>query len=487
MAAGQVTYKFVDDVPAAPSSYKFVDELKVEASKTLPANAGLANFAANIAGLPADTVQSGINLIRAAQGGMAGLAQKAGVPGATDWMPPLLQGSPGTSEWIKGQLRGTEQPGLSPDNPSNSPMGRAQFDLMSRGGFLPGGALPAVGSVVAERTLGPEWAGVGAMTPQAAITGYNAMRAPSLARQESQNAVRDKTFEEGRQEGLVAPPSAAGGGFFSNILESFGGKAATNQKANKINQEALTAIARREAGLPENAAISVEALEARRNVLAQPYREVAALSKEASSALSKLREVRNEATQYFREYDVSQRVAALKKAQKLQQESLALEKFLENEAMRSSRPNLIPELRSARTAIAKTYDIERALNIGTGDVSAPVLGRMMDKGKMLTGGLATAGRFQQAFPQVMREGAVVPSPDVSATNMMAAGALGYGGFQAAGWPGLLAAGIPFARGGARAAMLSGPAQNSLVADYGPAMRPAPSPQLLYQLGILQQP
>jgi hypothetical protein len=324
------------------------------------------------------------------------------------------------------------------------------------------------------------------MAPQAAITGYNALRAPSLARQESLNAVRDKTFEEGRKEGLVAPPSAVGGGTASNILESFGGKAATGQKASKINQDAVTAVARREAGLPANSAISVEALEARRNVLAEPYREVAALSKEAASALSKLREVRNEATQYFREYDSTQRVAALKRAQKLQGESVALEKFLENEAMRGNKPNLIPELRSARTAIAKTYDVERALNLGTGDVSPAVLGRMLDKGKMLTGGLATIGRFQQAFPQFMREGERVPSPDVSATNLMAAGALGYGGYQAAGMPGILAAGVPFLRGGVRSALLSGPVQNTLMPNYAPVAT-APAPQLLYQLGILQQP
>lgn len=458
------------------------DIAKLDAPKTqtMPANAGLANLAASVAGLPANTVESGINLIRAAQGGIAGAL------GQPDWMPPLLSGSPGTSEWIKEQLRKTGQPGLSPDNPSQSPMGRAQFDLMSRGGAIPGGALPAVGSMVAEKIGGPEWAGVGALLPQAGITAYNAARAPSLARQEAQNAVRDKTFEQGRQEGLVAPPSAAGGGFFSNILESFGGKAATGQKANKINQEKVTDIARREAGLPKNSAISVEALEARRKVLAEPYREVAALSKDASDALTKLREVRNEATQYFREYDSTQRVASLKRANKLKGEATALEKFLENEAMRSGRPNLIPELRAARTAIAKTHDVERALNVGTGDISAVVLGRLVDKGKPISGGLDVVGKFQQRFPGVMREGEKVSSPDVSATNMMAATALGYGGFQAAGWPGALAAGIPFLRGGARAALLSKPTQNALIRDYN-KMRTAPTPQLLYQLGILSQP
>jgi hypothetical protein len=465
-------------VPDSPKPWeKFVQP---EKSKTLPANAGLANFAANIAGLPADTVQSGINLIRATQGAAAGAM------GLTDWMPPLLKGSPGTSEWIKAQLRGTEQPGLSPDNPSSSPMGRAQFDLMSRGGFLPGGALPAVGSVVAERTLGPEWAGVGAMAPQAAITGYNALRAPSLARQESQNAVRDTTFSEGRDAGYVVPPSAAGGGAISNVIESFGGKAAMGQKAAIKNQQVTNNLARKALGLSDDAPLSLQTIEAQRNKFAAPYREIAALDKNAASALEKLKEVRHEANSYFRHYDVSADPKSLAQAKQLSGEATMLEKSIEAMAIKAGKPQLVNELRDARTQIAKSYDVERALNVATGDVSAPVLGRMVDKGKALTGGLATAGRFQQAFPQFMREGERVPSPDVSATNLMAAGALGYGGYQAAGMPGLLAAGLPFARGGARSALLSGPVQNALRPDYSP-LRPAPSPQLLYQLGILNQP
>lgn len=466
---------------SVPDSSKPWENFTEEKSKTLPANAGLANFAASVAGLPADTGQNAINLIRAIQG------TAAGAMGLTDWMPPLLKGSPGTSEWIKEQLRKTEQPGLSPDNPSKSPMGQAQFDLVARGGFVPGGAIPAIGSMVAEKQLGPEWAGVGAMVPQAGITAYNAARAPSLAAQESQNAVRDQTFRAGREAGYAVPPSAVGGGPVSSVVESFGGKAATGQKFAINNQQTTNALARKEAGLPDNAAISVDALEARKNVLSAPYRDVAALSKEASDSLSKLREARSSATQYYREFDATQRVASLKRAQKFRNDALNLEMKLEQIAVQHNMPDLIPELRAARTAIAKVHDVERALNVGTGDVSAPILGRMVDKGRPVSGGLEVAGRFQQAFPHYMREGEKVPSPDVSATNLMASGMLGYGGFQTMGEMGLLAAALPFLRGGARSALTTSPVQNAITPSYGPALNTAPAPQLLYQLGILQQP
>jgi hypothetical protein len=451
-----------------------------KAQRPLPANAGLANFAASVAGIPVNAVENALNLGRAAQGAVAGAM------GKTEWMPPLLSGSVGGSEWIKEQLRKTGEPGLSPDDPSQTKMGKAQFDLMSRGGFVPGGFLPAAGSMVAEKVGGPEWAGVGAMTPQAAMTAYNAARAPSLARQESQNAVRDKTFREGREEGYVVPPSAAGGGMVSNTLESFGGKAAMGQKAAIKNQQVTNAIARREAGLPENAAISVDALKARREVLAAPYRELRKISPNVSSTLDDLQDTRAESTGYWQEYARQGTMASLREARKLDTKAATLEGQLEQAAISAGNPDLVRELRSARVAIAKTHDVERALNLGTGDVSAPILGQMYDKGKPFTGGMATAGRFQQAFPHFMREGEKVPSPDVSATNLMASGMLGYGGFQTMGLPGLAMAAIPFARGGARAGLLSGPAQNALIPNYAP-VQTTPDVQLLMQLGLLPPP
>lgn len=477
---GQVEFPDgMSDDQIAAAIKKNVAPAQTKPTMTLPANAGLANFGASVLGLPMDTVQNAYNLFKAG----IGVAQNK-LTGAEPL--PLTTGLPGTSESIRNALRATGEPGLSPDNPApNSALGRLQFDLTSRGGFIPGGALPAVGSMVAEKTLGPEYAGVGSLLPQAAITAYNAVRAPGLARKESENAVRDQTFSEGREAGYVVPPSAAGGGTLSNIVESFGGKAATGQKAVAENQKVTDALARKEAGLPEHAAISVDALKARRNVLAEPYREVAAINKSAADMLEKLKEMRNESTQYFREYDASQRVAALKKAQKLQGEANGIETQLEEIAKQANRPDLIADLRAARRDIAKTHDIERALNVATGSVSAPVLGRLVDKGRPVSGGLEVAGKFQQAFPHFMREAEKVGSPDVSATNVMAAGALGYGGYQALGLPGLLAAGVPFLRGGARTALLSSPAQNALLADYS-GMRTAPTPQLLYQLGILAQ-
>lgn len=452
-------------------------------SSTLPANAGLSNLVASAAGLPMDAVTSAYNLFKAGIGTAQNKLFGTELPELTN--PEAVRG---TSASLRNALRATGIPGLSPDNPNpQSKSGTAQFDFVSRGGMIPGSALPAAGSMVAEKTLGPEWAGVGALLPQAAITSYNASRAPSLAKQESLNSVQDRTLREGREAGYVVPPSEMNAGPIAKTFESFGGKAAMAQKAAIKNQDVTTDLARKDLGLPPNSPVSMQAIEHRRHVVSAPYREVAKLDPEAASTLEKLKQTRFDANANYKFYNHTPNPEVLAKAKSLDAEAKRLEEYLETIAVNAGKPNLVSELRDARREIAKTYDVERALNVATGQVSAPTLGRLVDANKPLSGGLATAGKFQQAFPHFMREGERVPSPDVSATNLMASSMLGYGGFQTMGWPGLLAAGLPFLRGGTRSALLSNPVQNSLMPSYGPGVTPAPTPQLLYQLGIIEKP
>ena len=450
--------------------------------KPLAANAGMANLAATVLGLP----------VEAAKGVYNAGAMAIGTPlmaaFGPEWEQQVYTDVPGDINSIRNALRKTGVAGLNPDNPRPESKGETlAYDLTSRGGMVPGLALPAIGSVVAERTLGPEWAGVGALAPAAGLAAYNAARAPSLARQESQNAVRDSTLRDARQEGYVVPPSASGGGGVSKTLESFGGKAAMGQKAAVKNQQVTNALARKEIGLTKDAPITQEVLDNLRYKLAAPYREVAKVSPTAAKALERLQETRLNSKLAWQEYNRQGARTAYKEAKAFDAEADVLEKVIGREALKAKQPELLADLRSARTSIAKVHDVDRALNAATGDVSAKVLGKAFDKGKPISGGLRTAGRFAEAFPAYAREGAVVPSPDVSATNLMASGMLGYGGFQAMGPYGLTMAAIPFMRGGTRAGLLSGPAQNAVMPSYAAALKNSPTgPLLLQQLGILNQ-
>jgi hypothetical protein len=444
------------------------------AGKPTPANAGLANFMASTAGLPVDATENVLNL---------GIATVGRLSGRT---PELLKDSVGGSEWIKNKLRQTAEPGLSPDNPSTSKLGDLAFKMMSRGGFLPGGVVSAASSIGAEEAGGPQWAGVGALAPQAAISAYNAARAPSLARQESENAVRDRTLREGQELGYVVPPSSSGGGFVSRRLESIGGKAAVGQEAAVRNQKVTNEIVREELGLPKHVAVSEQTLENYRDRMAAPYREVAAIDQEAAQALKDLKQARFDANANYKFYNRHPDPAVLEKANSFKQRASSLESYLEDIAANASKPQLVDELRHARKMIAKSYDAEQALNIGTGDFNARSLGKALDNGKPLTGGLATAGRFAEAFPAYTREGATIPTPGVSKSEALASVMLGLGGFAASGGNplGLAAAALPLASGPVRSTVLSGPYQSMARPSYDPALKPESQLQSLIRLGIL---
>lgn len=463
-------------VTAAPAA------APAQESKPLPVNAGLAKFLTSAVGLPVDMIESALNV------GARGVQALKGNTNSALYGGNAFRNSAGGSQWLEEKMRQTGMPGLSPDNPApNSQVGTAQYDFTSRGGFIPGGALPAAGSMVAEKIGGPDWAGVGAMTPQAAIKGYNAARAPSLAKSEAENVVRDATLRDATKEGYVVPPSAADGGFISKRLESVAGKAAIGQDAAVTNQKITTEIARRELGLPKMAPLTENSLDTLRDNAAAPYREVAKIDPEAARALEKLKQVRFDANANYKFYNAMPNPEVLAKAKGFSAEAARLEDYIEQIAANAGKPGLVGDLRQSRTLIAKTYDVERALNIGTGDVSARMLGSAMDKGKPLSGGLATAAKFAEGFPAYARDGASIPTPGVSKSEALASLILGLGGFSATGGNplGLAAAALPLASGPTRAALLSKPYQNAVMPSYTPGVNAAPNPQLLYQLGILQ--
>lgn len=471
---------FVPDEEVPTPSGKFVPDERRASGRPLPANAGFANFGASLLGLPADTAANVLNL------GIAGFgAAKTALTGQPG--PDLIEPF-GGAESIKRGLRATGLPGLSPDNPNpSSKMDTAQYEFVSRGGAVPGGALPAAGSIIAEKMGGPAWAGVGQMAPSAVVAGFNAVRAPGLAREQAQNQVRDATLRPAQDAGYVLPPSAVKSTAVGNAVESFAGKAALKQEAELKNQQVTNRLVREELRLPENTPITEGVLQGVRDRAGQAYQAVAQLSPMAQNALQRLRDARAEANIQYRHYDMTGTPESLRTARNLDAQSAMLERVLERQAQQAGRPELVPAMREARTEIAKTWDVERALNLGDGNVNAKIIGRALDRGRPLTGNLEIIGRFAEGpGRQFTREGAAVPAPGVSALNFPVAALLGEQGFQHFGAPGMAAAAIPFARGGVRGGMLSDAyQQNFNRPDYAPNMQPQGSLAALIQQAIVQ--
>jgi hypothetical protein len=464
----------ISNVPEGTTKAQLAEKLKAngydtsklgfeaeQSSLPRPVRQGVSWANQAIAAVPDAVLNTPANLMNLAKAGFGTAATAAGRPD----LAPEVTSAP---NYV---TRGFEKAGLV--NPELDPtttggrLAKAAVQGATVGAIAPSqavkqtvanmglsGASAVAGQGVTEASGSPELGIAATMATVPALSAAaNAARQSSL-KAKSLNSMRDQTLADAREEGYVVPPSHSGGNWFTRRLESIAGKTAIGQEATVRNQQVTNKIARREVGLPDDQPISVSSLEARRRVLAEPYREVAAINKQTGKVLEDLKQTRNEATSYWKHYDVSADPKSLAQARQLDAKADALETVIEKAAKRAMKPDLIKELRAARQAIAKTHDVERALNVATGDVSAPVLGRAIDKGKPMTGGLATAGKFQQGFPSAAREGERVQTPGVSKSEAILGTLLGVGGYGMAGPAGVALAALPLASGPTRSLLLS---------------------------------
>lgn len=179
--------------------------------------------------------------------------------------------------------------------------------------------------------------------------------------------------------------------------------------------------------------------------------------------LEELKQARNDASAFYRHYDRSADPASLKAAQAASARAKELEAQIDESLTRMGRPDLMSRLIDARKLIARTYDVERALNVGTNNVSAPVIGRMLKDKVPLSDELETIGKFAQAFPRVTRAVEGVPPPAVSGTDAAMSAILAAGGATASGNIFGAALGtLPLLRIPARKLVLSNMYQNGLL-------------------------
>lgn len=357
----------------------------------------------------------------------------------------------------------------------------APFELLHNGAVKTG--------QLAQDKLGFEPAGAAAV--QTAVEtlpaiGMMAMgskgRAPQDVAKQSLNEVRDSTYAAARKEGLKFPPSATEGGAVNARLEGMAGRPMLNQEFTLHNQGIVNKIAAREAGLPENTAITPGRLEAKRQQLAAPYREVAAIDQTVAADLAELRQVRADAKKWNNFFERNADPRAEKRAQRFSDRAEVLEGYIEDAATNAGKPDLVARLRKARQDIAKTYDIEAALNEGSADISAAKIAAMLDKGKPLSGGLETIAKAHQAFRPYMGDASAIRNPGVERSRGvvgMAANAAGMHG--GVGW---LTEGLPFAAGPTRSLIMSDKYQNSF--GRPSYIDPALTPNLAAMLGALSQ-
>lgn len=469
-------------------------------------NRGIAGFA----GLPVDTAENLINL------GIAGYGTAkqmiTGKPG-----PDLLEGSPGTSKWIAERW---QQGGVPTTNPRpDDPVSRGLYT----GGVVAGGsaggrviptAAAATAAAVAQETLGPEYAAPAAMAAGAGVQAVQNARQAQLAKQQATNAQRDKAVAEARKAGYVLPPTQSNPSLWTRMLEGFAGKLSTAQQASAKNQQITNVLARRSLGLADDTPLTDKVLESIRADAGKSYQAIkdfgggnvkfkpdakfkadidglggdfAKAAKEfpelaqvkavddiksalqqrpisPSAAVELVKKLRKDASINFKAFDNTEKLATAK-AQRSAAD--AIEGLVERNLAKAGQSELVAQFRQARTTIARTYDIESALNDTSGNVSAKAIAKLSAKDKPLGPNETKIARFAEAFPKAAQTPEQMGSvPGLSPLDFMFGGA----GYFVDPTLTALAAARPVARYG----MLTGPFQNAMRPSYRAPAEGVPS-------------
>lgn len=318
-----------------------------------------------------------------------------------------------------------------------------------------------------------------------------------------------------REAGYVLPPAMTGKpGPITSLLAGWGGKIKLQQSASVKNQEVTNGLAAKSLGLPEDTTLSPKILEDVRDKAGKAYGDVEesipfifsddtfknavhALGSKASQAAEYFPQLMdnpgiNELSgelggiQYFSpraglevvkelRFNGNANLKApgdpMKHALGLAQRQAAdaIDDLMDRQIeMGDPGSKLIDKYRAARVQIAKSYDIEGAMNPATGDVNALGLGRLLVKGRPLTGELDTIAQAANAFPRALQNVSRFGGDEGHS-------ALDFFGSAAAiahGNPGV--AGTILLRPAARGALLSEPIQNRLATQPGPRERILPS-------------
>lgn len=345
---------------------------------------------------------------------------------------------------------------------------------------------------------------MGAPAPVAMVAGIAGGTLPYGRVATPRQTVAEKEFAAARPEGYVVPPASVRPTVGNIALESISGKAALQQIASGKNQEVTNRLAAEAVGLPAGEQITKTALERVRAESGKVYEKLKSFGAfsadndfysdvvkinaesqellrafpdlplagaekinnlvnainqpnfDSKTAVTLVKTLRQQATKHFSGAPTAEEQAlgaAKRKA------ADAMEALISRRLTQSGDTQLIKEFNDARTRIAKTYSIEKALEL-SGNVNAKKLAAQLKADKPLTGGLRTAAQFAGNFPKASVTPETYGSPGVSALDTaMAAG--GASMLPIVGASGILAAGLPLARPVTRSVALSRMLQNRL--------------------------
>jgi len=333
-----------------------------------------------------------------------------------------------------------------------------------------------------------------------------AQRAENLAQKASAadwaRAPQIEAAQAAQRLGVAVNPAEANPNVKTKMLVGATGEAVVNAKIAKTNAPKWNDLARKDLGLPENTPLTGEAFDKARSAHSAPYDniknigvmepsnevmgELGGLKLDPLSTSSpekaakvnavvdrvigqvenglsgdnvvgQIRGFRKDANQVLKNPNASP--IDIDVAETNLNIANALENLIENNI---SNPKALDDFRKARTAIAKTYDWERATGITTKQVDPLQIAKLAEKGKPLTGVLADVANVAGNFPDIANLN--LPKEPLLYQRLRRGGAGGTVGFALGGGPvgAAIGAGLTSLGSEATANMLARPSvQNRL--------------------------
>jgi hypothetical protein len=398
---------------------------------------------AGVAGLPVDIARNALNL------GIAGYGAVKGAMGGTP--PDLIQPGPGSSQSFENLFRrmGSITPGAEPQSMAGryaasalqmlpgAMMGRgtmAQVPARAAAGATSGLAGEAAGDI-----LGEEYRGAGAMLPAA-----GRLAKPPTTSERATAARQAEIFKTAKDNNIPIPPRAMkpdaaqqsivdtvnkelkqppGTDISPNTLKTFRSAYAGDYEAVKKSPALANGVKPTPTFQARLQDIGQDVQKAKNN-LPETFKSmgpVLSLLGEygygqmpggrgtlppraqpipADVAMRAIKKLRSDATTNLMNEN-PEKVELGRVQRKL---SLAIEDLIDEQLSKSplSTKDEIAKWREARTAIAKSYDVESSLDPTTRKVSGSRLSQLLTEGRPLTGGLKDLAEVGGEFPEAMK-------------------------------------------------------------------------------------
>lgn len=259
---------------------------------------------------------------------------------------------------------------------------------------------------------------------------------------EAKTLARADQVRKAQEAGYVIPPATGNPqSTQARVMEGIAGKLATGQRASAKNMAVTDKLAARALGLSDDAPVTLQSVRAVRQEAGRAYENVRdigiiSLGKPWHAVLNKAEMSMRGANRSFPglgKSDASTKIAALRQnfmdssdavdairvlrdyaddagaarnkklARTFRSLATELENRIERHLVANGQTGLVDAFRKSRQLIAKTYDVENAMNKATGSVSATKIARRLDRGAPLTDELRAIGEFGAAFPKAARE------------------------------------------------------------------------------------